>query len=259
MKYGRWWAWLWLGLGLIYFFVPLFATLQFSLRAQKDVLSLLAYQRVVQDDKFWANFGFSLQMAVITIILGLLLVVPTAYWVRLKLPQLRPLVEFVTLFPFVIPAIVLVFGLVRVYSGAPFYLTNTHLGSQVLLVAGYLVLALPYLYRAVDAGLQAMDMRALTEAAQSLGASWPTILFRVIFPNLTTAMLSGAFLTLATVVGEFTLTTFIVSRGFGPYMVDVNRAYESAALAILSFSLTWLAMGAIQWLGRGAASAAGAR
>jgi putative spermidine/putrescine transport system permease protein len=98
-----------------------------------------------------------------------------------------------------------------------------------------------------------MDVRTLTEAAQSLGAGWLTILWRVILPNLRTAVLSGAFLTLAIVMGEFTLAALLGWRAFGPYMalLGQNRAYEPAALAIISFSLTWLAMGVILWAGRG--------
>ena len=45
------------------------------------------------------------------IILSVLLVVPTAYWIRLRLPQLRTMIEFITMLPFVIPAIVLVVGI----------------------------------------------------------------------------------------------------------------------------------------------------
>lgn len=252
---SRFWSWLWIVLGILYFFVPLLATLDFSLRAKKGVLSLLAYQRVFQDPAFVRTFTFSLEMAFLTIIVSLLLVVPTAYWIRLRLPQLRPVVEFITLMPFVVPAIVLVFGLLRVFSGAPFSLTNTRVGTDALLVAGYVVLALPYMYRAVDTGLAAIDVRTLTEAAQSLGAGWGTILMRVIFPNLRVALISGAFLTLATVIGEFTIASFLVGiNAFGPYMSQVgqNKAYESSSLAIISFVLTWGFMGLIQFLSRGA-------
>ncbi len=69
-------------------------------------------------------------MGVLTIVASLALIVPTAYWVRLRLPKLRPVVEFITLMPFVIPAIVLVFGLIRVYSGGPIPLTNTRFGTN---------------------------------------------------------------------------------------------------------------------------------
>ncbi|MCB9151809.1 MAG: ABC transporter permease subunit [Caldilineaceae bacterium] len=249
MRVTRFWSWFWIALGVLYFFLPLYATFQFSLKAQRDTLSFLAYQNVLNDPKFAETFLFSLQMAVWTILVGVVLVVPTVYWVHLRLPAVRPYMELVTLMPFVIPAVVLVFGLIRTY--APLF-TWTWMGRAVL-VAGYVVLSLPYMYRSVDAGLRAMDVRSLTEAAQSLGASWPTILWRIILPNLRTALLSGAFLTLAIVIGEFTLASLLAQPAFGPYLalMGQNRAYEPAALAIMSFALTWAAMGLIQWLGRG--------
>ena len=230
------------------------ATFEFSLRAKKGVLSLLAYQRVLQDPQFVRTFSFSIGMGVLTIIASLILIAPTVYWIRLRLPKLRPVVEFITPMPFVIPAIVLVFGMIRVYSGGLLPLTNTVVGTDVLLVGAYMVLALPYMFRAVDTGLAAIDVRTLTEAAQSLGAGWGTILFRVIFPNLRAALLSGAFITLAMVIGEFTIASFLVGmNAFGPYMSQVgqNKAYESASLAIISFALTWPFMGLIQLVGRG--------
>jgi putative spermidine/putrescine transport system permease protein len=104
----------------------------------------------------------------------------------------------------------------------------------------------------------------LTEAAQSLGAGWGTILFKVIFPNLRVAILSGAFLTLATVVGEFTIASFLVGiNAFGPYMslIGQNKTYESSSLAIISFLVTWAFLGLMQLLNRGQSdgSLAGAR
>ncbi len=256
MKRRSTWAWLWVVLGAIYFVLPLAATLDFSLRQQRDTLSLSAYQSAFSDPQFLETFSFSVEMAIATIVVSLLLIVPTAYWVQLRTPQLRPVVEFVTLLPFVIPAIVLVFGFIKIYSSPLLFLpplTNTTLGTNALLVAGYVVLSLPYMYRAVDNGLRSMDVRTLTEAAQSLGAGWPTILFRVIFPNLRTALLSGALLTFAIVVGELTLATFLGRPAFGPYLwlIGQHRAYEPAALTIVSFALTWAAMVIISLVTRG--------
>jgi putative spermidine/putrescine transport system permease protein len=113
---------------------------------------------------------------------------------------------------------------------------------------------LPYMFRAVDNGLSAIDVRSLTEAAQSLGAGWGTILFKIIFPNLRVAILSGTFLTLATVVGEFTIASFMVGiQAFGPYMslIGQNKTYESSSLAIISFLFTWAFMGLLQLISRG--------
>ena len=252
MRRGSFWAWFWVTLAALYFILPLVGTFIFSLRAKKDTLSFAAYDNVFNDSQFWQTFGFSTMMALLTIISSLLLVVPTVYWVHLRLPRLRPWVELMTLLPFVIPAVVLVFGLIRIYSRPPFSLTNSVFTTNILLIAGYMVLSLPYMYRAVDTGLRSIDARTLTEAAQSLGAGWPTVLFRVIFPNIRGALLSGAFLTFAIVIGEFVLAAFLARPAFGPYMVLLgqNKAYEPAALAIISFALTWAAITLMYWLNR---------
>jgi putative spermidine/putrescine transport system permease protein len=251
------WAWFWILLGALYFLVPLYGTFSYSLQEKRGVLSFLAYQNVLADPRFRASFAYSTLMALATIVAGLLLIVPTAYWVHLRLPQVRPLIEFITLMPFVVPAIVLVFGLIRIYSRPPLEFTNSNQTTNLLLMCGYVIVAMPYTYRSVDTGLRAIDVRTLTEAAQSLGASWVTILFRVIFPNIRAALLSGAFLTFAIVIGEFTLASLLARPAFGPYLVYMgnNRAYEPAALAIISLSLTWAAIGVIQLIGRGGGQA----
>jgi putative spermidine/putrescine transport system permease protein len=249
MRGRRGWAWLWLFLGFLYFFVPLVATFMFSLHAKRGVLSFVAYRHVFADPQFLTTFTFSLQMAVLTIIVGLALIIPTVIWIHLRAPWARPWVETCSLLPFVIPPIVLVFGLIRMYSAPPFALVST----RALLVAGYVVLSFPYIYRSVDAGLRAIDLRGLTEAAQSLGAGWLTIMFRVVLPNMRVSLLSAAFLTFSIVIGELTLAVMLAWPAFGPYMALVGRdlAYEPAALAILSFILTWGLIGLIQLASRG--------
>ena len=151
--------------------------------------------------------------------------------------------------PFVVPAVVLTFGFIRLYGSPPITLTS----SPVLLIAGYVVLSFPYMFRAVDSGLRAIDVRTLTEAALSLGAGWGTILSQVIFPNLRVAILSGVFLTFAIVMGEFTFASLLSWPAFGPYMEEIGsmRAYTPQALSVVSFGLTWFSIGVLQRIGRG--------
>ncbi len=244
-------AWIILILGAIYFLLPLVATLQFSLRPKPMTL---AYENVLKDPQFSGSLLYSFIVAVITIVVSLAIIVPTAFWVRLKVPRLRTAVEFVTLMPFIIPAVILVFGIIRVYSAKPFVFTATQFGSDALLVAAYVVLSFPYMYRAVDTGLAAIDVRSLTEAAQSLGAGWPRIIVQVILPNIRTALLSGAFLTFAIVIGEYTIAVFLArNHQFGVYLslLGQNKAFEPAAVSLISFGLTWLAMIVIALIGRG--------
>ena len=249
----RIWSWGAVVLGVTFFLLPLYGMAEFSLKMRRGVYSFDAYAIVLSDPRFQATFSYSVLMALFTIVFGVLLVVPTAYWVRLRMPGLRPYVEFITLLPLVIPSIVIVFGYIRLYNTSSWLpLTGTTTGTNVLLMFGYAVLALPYMYRAVDTGLRTIDVATLTEAAQSLGAGWTTILARLILPNVLGAVLSGAFLTFAIVIGEFTMAALLDRPAFGPYMqlLGANRAYEPSALAVIAFAITWICMGLIQLVTR---------
>ncbi|MCB6180171.1 ABC transporter permease subunit [Rhodobacter sp. Har01] len=233
----------------LYFFVPLYAAFQFSLQMRRGEWSLDAYRSVLASDVFLNAFLFSITASGAAILCGVLLVVPTAYWVRLKLPRLRPVVEFISLLPLIIPSVVLVFGQIRLFgSNSWLPLTTTDLGTNLLLIAGYVVLSLPYMFRAVDNGMAMIDIATLTEAAETLGASRLRTIVTVIFPNIRAAIVSGAFLTFSICLGEFVIASLLNRQAFGPYMVQLgqDRAYEPAALAILSFGLTWLLMALMQ-------------
>jgi putative spermidine/putrescine transport system permease protein len=250
---ARFWAWGTLVLGIVFFALPLIGMTEFSLKMRRGEYSLDAYRTVLEDPRFQATFGYSALMALITIVFGVLLIVPTAYWVRLRLPHLRPVVEFVTLLPLVIPPIVIAFGYIRLYNTSSFLpLTGSASGTNILLMFGYATLSLPYMYRAVDTGLRAIDVATLTEAAQSLGAGWGGIVFRVILPNVLVAVLSGAFLTFAICIGEYVFAALLDRPAFGPYLVwsGDNKAYVPQALAVLTFAITWTCMGLIQLLTR---------
>lgn len=247
--YARLTGWIVLLFGLTYFALPLVGLAEFSLKARRGVYSLDAYRKILGDAEFQQTFAYSIVMALVTIAFGILLVVPTAFWVRLKMPWARPIVEFLTLLPLVVPAIVIVFGYIRLYNTSSFLpLTGTLMGTNLLLAFGYTVLALPYMYRAVDTGLRTIDVATLSEAAQSLGAGWTTIITRIILPNVIPAVLSGAFITFAIVIGEFTLGALLNRPAFGPYLarIGMNKPYEPFALSVIAFAITWACIGLLQ-------------
>ncbi len=246
---ARLWPWFIVTLGTVYFVLPLAGTFRLSL-LQGGEYSFKAWDLILANPRFVPAFIESMVNAIAAIVVSLLVIVPTAYWVTLKLPRLRPVVEFITLLPFVIPGVVLVFALIRLYSSPPLLLTRTYGSTRVVLICAYAALSFPYVYRSVDNGLRAINVRTLTEAAQSLGAGWPTILFRVIFPNIRVALLSGALLTFAIVLGELTIALYMAQRTLGPFMSDIvrNQPFQAAALTILVFAMTWLAMGMIAFV-----------
>lgn len=232
-------------LGAAFFIVPLIATFNFSLRMKRGELSFEAYKSVFESDLFLSVLSFSAVASLLAIALGILIVVPTAYWVRLRLPKMRPVVEFLSLMPLIIPPVVLVFGYVRIYGTSSLLpLTMTDAGTNTLLIIGYVVLSIPYMYRAVDNGMASIDIATLTEAAESLGASRLRTIAFVIFPNIRSAIVSGAFLTFSISLGEFVITSLLNRPAFGPYLVQMGQdyAYQPAALAIMAFAFTWTCM-----------------
>ena len=246
-------TWLTLTLALLYFVLPLIATFEFSLRLKRGEYSFEAYRIILSDPAFQASFTYSMAIALMAIVLGVALCLPTAAFVQLRFAKLRGLVEFLTLLPLVIPPIVLVFGYIKLFDSSSLLpLTSSSFGINILITLAYVAISLPYMYRAIDTGLRAIDIRTLCEAAQSLGAGWLSILWRVLLPNVRGAVLGGAFLTIAIVMGEFTIAALLNVPSFGPYLqlLGAKRAYEPAALSFLAFLLTWGCMGVLQFFGR---------
>jgi putative spermidine/putrescine transport system permease protein len=244
-------AWLWILLGAAYFLIPLIATFLFSIKNKQTgtCCSLSAYGVILHDQQFWVTIRLSFVLSLETIAISLLLFVPTIYWVHLKLPRLRPVISFLALIPFVVPPIILVVGLLEFYRGSPlWFYANPH----GFLVAAYVILAFPYVFFSLDAGFRAIDVHTLTEASLNLGASWRTTLARVILPNIRVAALSAAFLTLAIVMGEFTIATLSAFKTFPTYIQYINetQAYPAAAVSLMSFGITWVAMLSILLVGR---------
>ena len=230
------WRWLILILAGIYFLVPLYAALKFA--------GWGSFGSVVHQSGFGDSLWLSVRLAIITTLITLVLMLPTAVYVHLRLPKLRRLMEGITILPIVIPPVVLIVGLLQVVPGS-------FKGTPYLLGFEYVVLAMPFAYRSLDAGLRAFDLKTLTEASNSLGAGWPTTLWRIILPNLTTALLSATVLTVALVLGEYTMASLDLYQTFPVWIVvfDQTSGPESVAASLLALFVTWLFLLAITMVG----------
>ncbi|HEY3613647.1 MAG TPA: ABC transporter permease subunit [Gaiellales bacterium] len=242
-----------LAIGALYFLVPVFATIKFSVEQGHAGFGLQAYRQIFDDPQFRHTLWFSVQLALETTVVTMALMVPTVYWVHLRLPKIRAAVEAVTILPFVVPPIVLVVGLFDFFkSFSPDWLLQDFVFSPKFLVCAYVVLSLPFVYRALDAGIRAVDIQTLTEAAESLGASRSRTLFRVILPNLREAVLAACLLTFVIVLGEFTIASIALYQTFPVYITTIGsaQAYPAAALTVISVGLTFVAAAIFLVLGR---------
>ncbi|HEX6932401.1 MAG TPA: ABC transporter permease subunit [Streptosporangiaceae bacterium] len=230
------WRWIILIIAGLYFVIPLYAAFQFT--------GMSAFGQVFSQVGFSDAIVLSVKLAVITTVLTLVLIVPTTIYVHLRLPAIRPLLESITILPIVIPPVVLILGVLDV---SPASLK----GTPYLLALVYVVLAMPFAYRSLDAGLRALDLRTLVDASNSLGAGWPATLWRVILPNLRTAVLSATVLTVALVLGEFTMASLDQYQTFPVWIVNFDQTSGPVSVAASLFALfvTWIFLLAITMIG----------
>ena len=231
---------LWVIFGLFFLF-PLYAMADFS--TQKLVgggRTWQAWVNLVTDDALYQAIVVSLLLAVFTVVATLVILVPTMIWVRLRAPWARGAVEFLCLLPLTIPALVIVVGLRNVYLWVAYFLGE----SPLTLTFVYVVLVLPFAYRALDAALSSIDLQTLTEAARSLGAGWGTTILRVVVPNIWSGIVSAAFISIAVVLGEYTIASL---SGFETLQVQIvaigktdGPTSVAASLAVLLFGFVLL-------------------
>ena len=215
------WRWVVMIIAGIYFLVPLYAALRFA--------GLSGFKDVFTTPGFGSSLWLSIRLAAVTWIVSMLLMIPTTVYVHLRMPGLRRLLEGITILPIVIPPVVLIIGVLQVM---PLALR----ASEWLLALEYVVLAMPFAYRALDAGLRAIDVKTLTEAAGSLGAGWLSTMWRVILPNMRTAVISATILIVALVLGEFTMASLDLKQTFPVWIVlfDQENAQISVAASIFA-------------------------
>jgi putative spermidine/putrescine transport system permease protein len=232
-----------------FFLGPIWAMFEFSTRGIGDnsPRTLDAWKSIVTYPDLVAGIVASLELALITSLGILVVLVPTMVWVRLRLPRLRRVIESISLLPLTIPAIVLVVGFSPMYQWMGINLSD----SILTLSLAYAILVLPYAYRSLDAGLAAIDVKTLSEAARSLGAGWFTVMWRVIVPNISSALLNAGLLSVALVLGEYTIANNLLYPNLQVEIVSVARtnAGVSIAVAVASLLFAFVLLVALSFVG----------
>ncbi len=242
------------GLISLFFALPLVGMVEFTTRAPGGGRTLQTWATLFNVSAIDADYPelktgilASAGLVLLTVLIMLVMLVPTMTWVRLRLPGMRRTVEFICLLPLTIPAIVLVVGLAPIYAWVAYFLGE----SSLWLAFAYVILVLPYAYRALDAGLSAIDVRTLAEAARSLGAGWPTVMWRIILPNVRTAVLSASFLSVALVLGEFTIANLFSRDNLQVAINNLNKrdAQLATAAALAALVLAFIVLFGMSFVG----------
>lgn len=248
------WQMVTVALFLLYMLLPIVSTYIFSVATRWDRTILPEgytiefYIRAFQTSYFLTTLRNSLLLSVATILVSLIVIVPTVYWVHTRLTGFKPFLDVLMILPFGIPTVVLALALVQVYNVPPLA------RSPILLIGAVVVYSMPFMYRPVSNAMQAIDALTLTEAGQSLGANVFQVLSKIIIPNILPGILSGSLLVFSTVFAEYTLTSLIVGARFKTFpllLVEYTRINGNiaAAFSVVSFTIAWLVSILILWVG----------
>jgi putative spermidine/putrescine transport system permease protein len=230
--------------------VPMAASVQFSLEAGYDGrLSLSAYSQALTEPGLGSSLLTSVEVALGAMAVTLALLVPTVIFVNLRFPRWRAVLDAISLLPLGVPSVVIVLGVLGAYRSLPNWFT----GKPVILALVYVILALPYSYRAIDAGVRSIDLRTLVDAGRSMGAGWGKLLARLLLPNLRSGILAAAFLTVALSLGEFAIASIMGFNTFPVWLVGVegNNPYVAVALSIAALVVTWFLLVGLALAGSG--------
>jgi putative spermidine/putrescine transport system permease protein len=216
-----------------YIVVPLVASARFSLEGRHGRLTLDAYTTILDQPAFWHALWLSVRIGLTTVLVELVLVTWTSLWVRLRSPGLAALVDAVVLIPIMVPVVVIVLGVTSSLRFLPQWLTET----PAILVAEYALLALPYAYRIVDAGVGALDLATLTEAAHSLGAHWRHTVLQVLLPGLKGPLMAAGAMTIALCLGEYVMASLLSFTTFPVWLQQIGATQATEAVAVSTLAL----------------------
>ncbi|HEV2009564.1 MAG TPA: ABC transporter permease subunit [Candidatus Limnocylindria bacterium] len=200
----------------VYLLLPMLAVLLYSLATRwtahilPDGYTLGHWRESLGDARIAGAFVRSIALAATVVGLDLVLVVPAAYWARVRNPRIRTVVELAAAIPFALPYVVIAFGILQLTGEiAPFIQ-----GTPLLLAFGHAAIAFPFLYWAVDAAMAATGIERLSEAAQACGASPLQIIRRVVLPNITPGLIAGGILVFGVSFNEFALAQILSGAAF---------------------------------------------
>ena len=242
---------------LAVYLVPLISSIKFSLIGSNGKYDLSNYKAIFDSAAVRSSAVLSLEIAAIVGAVSVLVMLPTVILVRLRLPRLTFLMEVITILPIVVPPIALLAGLQQMQQTAPLWIVNLVFNHDITALAPfYLIFTLPLMYRSIDTGVRAIDLHTLVDASRSLGAGWASTIFRVVLPNVQTAVLGGAFLSIALCLGEVVLASGLdlPNNTFAVEMIQFtqqdNAPGVSVAMTLIAFVFTFLLLFLLTFLVR---------
>jgi len=218
-----------------FFITPFLAAGEYSLRGYGGKGHTWAnYAWIFKQLGFGPALFTSLRIAALSVALLLVLMIPTVVYVQLGGRRWARLVEILCLLPIVIPVVSLAIG-------AQVAMPKALQSTSYELCFFYVIICMPYVYRTLNTGLQAISLPTLVEASSSLGASGLKTLTLVIVPAISSATLGAVFITFAISMGEYALAVLLHFHTLPTWATNASQEnlYGSVAISVGSLFSIW--------------------
>jgi putative spermidine/putrescine transport system permease protein len=220
------------------------------------------YAELAADSSFRRAFWVSLQVCAATCVVTALLALPLAYALyRSARHGVAVAVRLIALMPVAVPALTLGFGFILIFSSDAL----PWLGTLPVLIAGHVVLTLPYLLQTLIGDMRLLGLERLEQAAEALGARFTRRFVDIVAPALRHSLLSGLVMVAALSIGEFQLSNLIAGFLSRPYPVVLLQAFYgatgfacAATIVLLLLALAAALAGGLALRSSGAARTLGA-
>ncbi|HEY2862275.1 MAG TPA: ABC transporter permease subunit [Casimicrobiaceae bacterium] len=214
------------------------------------------YRDVANDPSFRRAFGSSLLVATLCCGACTAVGLPLGYAIfRTRSQKVRALARVLYQLPVALPALVLAFGFILVFSSDAL----PWLGSIWLLAAGHLVLTLPYFLHTVIADMQRLGLHVLEEAAESLGSSATQRFVHVVLPSLRHSIFAGLIVVAAISLGEFQFSNLIAGFLNRTYPIVLLQAFYGATGFACAATVILLALAIVAGIAGGLSTGGAAR
>lgn len=241
------------GIILIFLSVPIIGTVLYSFSSSwgatilPNGLSLKWYVQLFSDTRFLLALQRSLLLAVVSLIIGLVVIIPSIVISAYYFPKILKGIELLSLLPFMVPAVVLAVGLLKVYSGV----NITIFGIPIIIIGAYFSVTFPFIYRGVKNSLDSLHLQSLVETVNILGGTNFDAFKFVILPNLKKGITSSGILSLAILLGEFMFANLLIGGRYETLQIYLNSMkgksghFTSAMVSlffIFIFIITYIAI-----------------
>ena len=145
----------------------------------------------------WSPIILTVQLALITTVILLVISIPLAYWMANTKSRIKPIIEAIVSLPLVLPPTVLGFYLLIAFSPESTIgsFLNDVFGLKLAfsftgLVIGSIIYSLPFMVQPLQAGFAALPS-SLSEASFVLGKSKYQTITKILIPNIKKSILTG--------------------------------------------------------------------